>query len=71
MREDEDGTPVKRGPGCPKEATNKRPELRSKQYDLRSSKKQLSDPIIIKSSSDDDIKLHDSKYALFAEKICF
>lgn len=69
MREDEDGTPVKRGPGRLKEATNKRPELRSKQYDLRSSKKQLPDPIVVKPSSDDDIKWHDLRYALFAGKI--
>lgn len=52
IRRGENETP-KRGPGRPKGVTNKKSELPSKQYDLRNSKKQS--PVVIESSSDDDI----------------
>jgi len=70
-REDEGATPAKRTPGRPKGATNKKPDIPTRQYNLRSSKNQLPDSMIVESSSDDDVEWHDSRYALFAGDIYF
>ncbi|XP_077277091.1 uncharacterized protein LOC143905509 isoform X1 [Temnothorax americanus] len=62
-------TPARRGPGRPKGATNRKPDPPSKEYDLRSRQQRVPAPIVVESSSDDDIEWQDSMYALFAGEI--
>jgi len=50
-------------------ATTKRPNLPEKEYYLRSKDKQA--PIVIESSSEDEVEDHESMYALFAGEISF